>query len=55
MDLNYVFELRGFQKRPGDDDLRDGESTSHLRLRQKLCDDEQPGHDQWLEIRPFFA
>ncbi len=35
MDLSYVLGLRGFQTRPGDVDLRDGGSTSHLRL---LCD-----------------
>ncbi len=55
MDLSYVFELRGFQKRPGDADLQDGELASHLQLRRKLCDDEQPGLDQWLEIHPFLA
>ncbi len=34
MDLSYVFGLEGFQTRPGDANLRDGGSASHLRL---LC------------------
>ncbi|CAK9221832.1 unnamed protein product [Sphagnum troendelagicum] len=34
MDSSYVLGLRGFQTRPGDANLRDGGSTSHLRL---LC------------------
>jgi len=40
MDLSYVFKLQGFQKKPGDVDLQDGGSASHLRLHQRLCDDE---------------
>jgi len=34
MDSSYVLELRGFQTRPRNADLRDGGSASHLRL---LC------------------
>jgi len=34
MDSSYVLGLQGFQTRPGDANLRDGGSTSHLRL---LC------------------
>ncbi len=55
MDSSCVLGLRGFQKRPGDADLRDGGSASHLRLHRRLCGDEQPGPDQWLKIRPFLA
>jgi hypothetical protein len=55
MDSSYVLGLRGFQTRPGDVDLLDGGSASHLRLHQRLCGDEQLGPDQWLEIGPFLA
>ncbi len=50
MDSSYVLRLRGFQTRPGDADLRDEGSASQLRLHRRLCGDEQPGPDQWLEI-----
>ncbi len=55
MDSSYVLGLRGFQMRPGNADLRDGGSASHLRLHRRLWGDEQPGPDQWLEIGPFLA